>query len=73
MDIRKIINRRIRHSADGVDVVGDVTAAISANVNESGGSSHASTSQRIVHRDGKTVVAENASEGSHDAQSGRES
>jgi hypothetical protein len=72
MDIRKIINRRIRHSGDGVDVVGDVTAAISANVNERGGSSHVSTSQRIVHRDGKTVVAENTSQGGQHDQSRRE-
>jgi hypothetical protein len=32
--IRKVIEKRIRHAADGVSVVGDVNAVISANVNE---------------------------------------
>jgi hypothetical protein len=34
MQIRKLIQRRIRHSANGVHFVGDVNAAISANVGE---------------------------------------
>jgi hypothetical protein len=75
MKIRKIIDRRIRHSADGVDVVGDVQGVISANVNEPGGSSHVSSSQRqrIVQRGGKTVVSEESDEGGASAEPRRES
>lgn len=58
MNIRKIINRRIRHEGDGVDVVGDVNAVISANVGERGGSSHVSSKQRVVQRSGRTAVSE---------------
>jgi hypothetical protein len=58
MDIRKIINRRIRHAGDGIDVVGDVNAVISANVEERGGTSHVSSKQRVVHRSGETTVSE---------------
>ena len=68
MNIRKIIERRIRHSGDGVDVVGDVNAVISANVNEPGGSSHVSSSQRVVQRAGKTVVSEKTDRGGSSAQ-----
>lgn len=57
MDIKRIINRRIRHSGDGVDVVGDVNAVVAANVNEDGGSTHVSSKQHVVQRDGKTVVS----------------
>jgi hypothetical protein len=32
VEIRKIIQRRIRHSAEGVEVVGDVNAVIAANL-----------------------------------------
>ena len=34
MQIRKVIQRRIRHASHGVEVAGDVNAAISANVGE---------------------------------------
>jgi len=34
MQLRKIIQRRIRHEREGVSVVGDVNAVISANLNE---------------------------------------
>jgi hypothetical protein len=43
MQIRKIIQRRIRRNANGVDLVGDVNAAISANVGESLSTSHVSS------------------------------
>ena len=68
MDIRKVINRRIRHSGDGVDVVGDVNAVISANVNERGGSSHVSSKQGVVQRAGETVVSDESDEGGSSAQ-----
>ena len=72
MNIRKIINRRIRHSGDGVDVVGDVNAVISANVNERGGSSHVSSKQRIVQRSGETVVSGESDRGGTNDEPRRE-
>ena len=50
MQIRKIIQRRIRKHGNGVDVIGDVNAAIAANVGERGAHTSTSTSQRIVQR-----------------------
>lgn len=64
MNIRKIIDRRIRHSRGGIDVVGDINAVISANVEEHGSSSHVSSKQRVVHRSGETDDSEsNTKEG----------
>lgn len=63
MNIRKIIQRRIRHSGDGVEVVGDLNAAISANVNERGGSSNVSSKQRVVQHDSRTVISGQSDEG----------
>jgi hypothetical protein len=68
MNLRKVINKRIRRSAKGVDLVGDVNAAIAANT-EPGSTSHVSTSQstRIVQRGGRTEVShdDTREEGSH--------
>lgn len=51
MKVRKLIQERIRHSGEGVNVVGDVNAAIAANVNEPGRThTHVSTRQRVVER-----------------------
>ena len=63
MNVRKLIQRRIRHQGGGVDLVGDVNAVIAANVNDRG-SSHTSVSsrQRIVQQGGRTVVSEERSE-----------
>ena len=58
MNLRKVINRRIRRFGDGVDVVGDVNAVISANVGERGAHSKVSSSQRIVQPAGRTEVTE---------------
>jgi hypothetical protein len=58
MNVRKLIQRRIRHSGGGVDVVADVNAAIAANVNEPGGSSSVTSRQRVVQRSGSTVVSD---------------
>ena len=57
MRISKLIQRRIRKQAEGVDVVGDLNAAISANVGERGANTRTSSSQRIVQRSGRTVVS----------------
>lgn len=58
MDIRKIINKRLRHEGDGVHLAGDVNAVISANVGEPGSVSKTSSRQRtrIVQRSGETVA-----------------
>jgi hypothetical protein len=50
MQIKKIIQRRIRKHGNGVDVVGDVNAAIAANVGESGAHTSSSSTQRIIQR-----------------------
>jgi hypothetical protein len=47
MQIRKIIKRRIRQNANGVDLIGDVNAAISANVGESSSTSHVSSRSSV--------------------------
>lgn len=58
MRMAKIIRRRIRERLGGVDVVGDVDAAVAANVGERGATTRASSSHRVVQRSGRTVVAE---------------
>jgi hypothetical protein len=60
MNIRKIIQRRIRHHGKGVNAVGDVNAVISANVNEGSSHSHVSarSRSRIVQRSGRTHMSE---------------
>jgi hypothetical protein len=63
MQIRKIIERRIRRNANGVDLVGDVNAAISANVGESSSTSHVSSrssvsAQSVRQRRGESSDAE---------------
>jgi ribosomal protein L31E len=60
--IRKVIHRRLRHKQEGVNVSGDVNAAISANVNEPGPSrTHVSTRQRVVQRSGHRQTDERGS------------
>ena len=47
MQIRKVIQRRIRRTAPGVDLIGDVNAAISANVGERGSTTHVSSRRTV--------------------------
>jgi hypothetical protein len=47
MQLRKVIQRRIRHKGGGVDLVGDVNAAISANVGERSSTSHVSSRSTV--------------------------
>jgi len=47
VQIRKVIQRRIRRSGNGVDLVGDVNAAISANVGERNSVSHVSSRSSV--------------------------
>ena len=48
--VRRVIKKRIRHDKDGVHVVGDIDAVISANVGRGGSVSSVSSRQRIVQR-----------------------
>ena len=50
MQFSKFIQRRIRKQGNAVDLVGDVNAAIAANVGEPGATTRVSSSQRIVQR-----------------------
>ena len=59
MKIRKVVRKTIDEHDDGVDVVGGVNAAISANVGEKGGTTSRVSSRqriRIVQRGGRTEV-----------------
>jgi hypothetical protein len=48
MQFHKVIQRRIRRSGEGVDVVGDINAAISANVGERSSTSHVSSRSTVI-------------------------
>lgn len=54
MRFAKVVKRRIRKHSNGVDLGGDVNAAVAGNVGERGGKTHVSGSQRIVQRSGRT-------------------
>ena len=47
MKLHKVIQRRIRRSGEGVDLVGDVNAAISANVGEKSSTTHVSSRSTV--------------------------
>jgi hypothetical protein len=61
MNIRKIIERRIRHRTGGVDLDADVNAVIAANVGEPGSVTSASNRQRVVHSSRSRASAEGGS------------
>jgi hypothetical protein len=54
MRIQKVIQRRIRRKSDAVDFVGDVNAAISANVGERSSTSHVSSRSSVSAQAGGT-------------------
>jgi hypothetical protein len=60
VNIRKVIERRIRREGKGVNAVGDVSGVISANVGQGSSRTHVSTRsrQRVVQRSGRTHVTE---------------
>jgi hypothetical protein len=61
MKLHKLIKREIRRDGKTGQVVGDVNAAIAANVNEPGPSrTHVSSRQRIVQRSGRRSGPEQA-------------
>jgi hypothetical protein len=57
MRFSKLIQLRVRKQRNGVDLMGDVDAAIAANVDERDATTRTSSSQRIVQRSGRTQVA----------------
>jgi hypothetical protein len=63
MHIRKVIQRRIRRNADGVDVVGDVNAVFSANVGEPSSTSRVSSRSSVSAQS----VRQNRGESGHTA------
>ena len=65
MNVRKVIRRRIRQRERGLDVVADVNAVVSANVNQPGSGSSVRSRQRIVQRSG-TVPERSAKGGERD-------
>ena len=60
MNLRKVINKRIRHAANGLNVLADVDAVIAANTRKRGSTSHVSSRRttRVVQRGGRTEVFE---------------
>jgi hypothetical protein len=58
MQIRKVIQRRIRRTSDSVDFVGDVNAAISANVGERSSTSHVSSRSSVSAQSGRPRTEE---------------
>jgi hypothetical protein len=66
VNIRRIIQRRIRHAGKGVNAVGDFNAVTVASVNERNARTRVSTRsrQRIVQRSGRTTyVRDDATRG----------
>ncbi len=71
MKINRVIQRKVRRNEDGVSVAADVNATIAANVNESKGQhTRVSSYQRVVQRNGRTIVSERQVETSDDEPSG---
>ena len=57
MRINKVIQKRLRRRGDGVNVVGDVNAAVTGNVGEGGTSrSRIASRQSIVQRSSKNTA-----------------
>lgn len=66
MNLKKVIEERIRHSGKGVNVAGSVDAVVSATSGEPGTTNRVSSRQRtrIVQRGGRTEVYEHESHSS---------
>jgi hypothetical protein len=53
MNIKKIVQRRIRERLGDVDLAGDVNAVVAANVNEPSSTTSVSSRQTVVQRSGR--------------------
>jgi hypothetical protein len=65
MNIRRIINKHLRHDREGVRAAGDVNAVVSANIGEGRGTVSKTSSRqttRVVQHGGRTVVSETHAE-----------
>jgi hypothetical protein len=64
MRFRKIISKRFRREAEGVQIAGDVNAVVSANVGERNSSSQVSSKQqsRVVQRSRQRKSSDEANE-----------
>jgi hypothetical protein len=64
MPIRKIINRPLNYRKDGVNVAGGISGAIVTNTGEpnSRTSSSVRSHNRVVQRNGQTIVDETTTE-----------
>lgn len=71
MKINKVIQRKVRRDADRVNVAADLNATVAANVNEPRGRhTRVSSHQKVVQRNGRTLVSEQRVETSDDERSG---
>ncbi len=69
--LRRVIQRKVRRSEGGLNVAADVNATVAANVNESKGQhTRVSSYQRVVQRNGRTIVSEQRVETSDDEPGG---
>jgi hypothetical protein len=64
MNVRKIINKAIRHQTEGVNAAGDVNAVLAANVGEkeSGTAVSSRRSTRIVQRSSRTTISDSTTD-----------
>lgn len=62
--MRKIVQKRVRRSGDGVNIVADVNAVVAASVGKKDSTTGATTRQSvsIVQRNGRTEITEEHSE-----------
>ena len=62
--MRKVVQKRFRHSGDRLNIVADVNAAVATNAGKAGGvtGTRRRQSVSIVQRNGRTVVTEEHSE-----------
>lgn len=62
--VRKVVQRRIRHEGDGVNVAADVNAVVSTNSGGRGAKTTTSRRQRlrVVQRGGRAEVSERTGE-----------
>jgi hypothetical protein len=71
VNLRKVIQRTLRHEKDGVNVAGGINAVVNANVNEPGETRTSVRSKtRIVQRNGRTEVFEQETQS--DPEEGKE-
>ena len=62
MNIKKVVQRRIRERIGDVDFAGDVNAVVAANVNEPSSTTSVSSRQTVVQRSGAKQSREQATD-----------